>query len=55
MKSFKIENNIKNLKWVNKNLDAQDFHIVGNEIIIFFYNDMQRNDILNAMMVNSLA
>ena len=52
MKTFRIENNIKNLKWVNNNLDAKDFYIIGNEIIITYYNDMQRNDILSALMLN---
>ena len=52
MKSFRIENNIKNSEWVDINLDAQDFRIVRNEIIIFYFNEMQRNDILNAMMLN---
>ena len=53
MKSFRIENNIKNSEWVNKNLEAQDFQIVGKEIIIFFYNDVQRNDIILELILNT--
>lgn len=52
MKSFRIENNIKNSEWVDINLDAQDFRIVRNEIIIFYFNEMQRNEILNAMEID---
>jgi hypothetical protein len=53
MKTFRIENNIKNLKWVNKNLDPKDFYVYGNEIVITYYNDMQRNDIIFQLIENS--
>ena len=46
MKKFKIENSEKNLNWVNTNLDLVDFKIEGNEIEIFYFNEMQKNDIL---------
>jgi hypothetical protein len=46
MKKFKIENSEKNLNWVNTNLDLVDFKIEGNEIVIFYFNEMQKNDIL---------
>lgn len=49
MKNFKIENSEKNLNWVNTNLDARDFKIEGNEIVIGYFNEMQKNDILNAI------
>jgi hypothetical protein len=46
MKKFKIENSEKNLNWVNTNLDLIDFKIEGKEIVIFYFNEMQKNDIL---------
>jgi len=49
MKNFKIENNEKNINWVNANLDARDFKIEGSEIVICYFNEMQKNDILNAI------
>lgn len=49
MKNFKIENSEKNLNWVNTNLDARDFKIEGNEIVISYFNEMQKNDILTAI------
>lgn len=49
MKNFKIENSEKNQNWVNNNLDARDFKNEGNEIVIFYFNEMQKNDILNAI------
>jgi hypothetical protein len=49
MKTFKINNTAKNIKWVNENLTAQDFKIVNNEIIIGYYNEMQRIEIIEAI------
>ena len=49
MRNFKIENSEKNQNWVNNNLDTRDFKIEGNEIVIFYFNEMQKNDILNAI------
>ena len=49
MKNFKIENSKKNLNWVNTNLDARDFKIEGDEIVIGYYNEIQKNDILTAI------
>ena len=51
-KYFKVEKNDKNLKWVNDHLDPRDFYTMENEIVIGYYSEMQRNDILNAMMLN---
>lgn len=53
-KYFKVEKNEKNLKWVNDHLDPRDFYTMENEIVIGYYSEMQRNDILNAMMLNLL-
>ena len=53
-KYFKVEKNDKNLKWVNDHLDPRDFYTMENEIVIGYYSEMQRNDILNAMMLNLL-
>lgn len=49
MKTFKIENNAKNINWVNENLTAEDFKIEGNEIVIFYFEEMQKEDILEAI------
>ena len=49
MTTLKIENNEKNTNWVNANLDARDFKIEGNEIVIGYFNEMQKLDILNAI------
>ena len=49
MKTFKIENNTKNINWVNANLTAQDFKIENNEIVIFYFEEMQKEDILEAI------
>jgi hypothetical protein len=49
MKTFKIENSEKNLNWVNTNLDARDFKTEGNEIVIGYFNELQKNDILTAI------
>lgn len=51
MKNFKIENNEKNINWVNANLDARDFKIEGSKIVIGYFNEMQKNDILNAIEI----
>ena len=52
MEKFKIENTERNLNWVNTNLDLVDFKIEGNEIEIFYFNEMQKNDILTAIHNN---
>lgn len=49
MKTFKIENSAKNINWVNENLTKQDFKIEGNEIVIIYFEEMQKNDILEAI------
>lgn len=49
MKTFKIENSEKNLNWVNVNLDQRDFKIDDNQIVIGYFNEMQKKDILNAL------
>ena len=49
MKNFKITNSEKTLNWVNENLDARDFKIECDEIVIGYFNEMQKNDILNAI------
>ncbi len=49
MKTFKIEATEANTTWVNKNLDARDFTIESNEIVITYFNEMQKTDILNAI------
>ena len=49
MKTFKIENNAKNINWVNENLTSQDFKIEGNEIVIIYFEEMQKTDILEAI------
>ena len=46
MKTFKIESTEKNINWVNQNLDARDFNIKENKIVIFYFNEMQKTDIL---------
>ena len=49
MKTFKIENNENNQNWVNANLDTRDFTIEENEIVIGYFNEMQKSDILEAI------
>ncbi len=49
MKKFTIEATEKNITWVNENLDARDFKIEGNQIVVTYFNEMQKNDILNAI------
>lgn len=49
MKTFKIENSEKNVNWVNENLDSRDFKITENEIVITYFNEMQKSDILTAI------
>lgn len=58
MKTFKIEATEANTTWVNENLDTRDFTIESNEIVITYFNEMQKTDILNAieeMNANSLT
>lgn len=49
MKTFKIEASEKNINWVKINLDDRDYKIVNDEIVITYFNEMQKNDILNAI------
>mgnify|MGYP003480569392 CR=1 FL=1 len=53
MKNFKIKNSEKNLNWANINLDARDFKIERNEIVIVYFNEMQKSDILTAIESNN--
>jgi len=55
MKTFKIEATEANTTWVNENLDARDFTIKSNEIVITYFNEMQKTDILNAIEVMNTA
>ena len=55
MKTFKIEATEANTTWVNENLDARDFTIESNEIVITYFNEMQKTDILNAIEVMNAA
>ena len=48
-KTFTIENNEHNLNWVKENLDTRDYEVKGNDIIITYFEDFQKNDILQAI------
>lgn len=49
MKNFTIKNNETNLNWVSNNLVPQDYKTQENEIVIFFYDYSQKNDILTEL------
>lgn len=52
-KTFTIENNERNLNWVNENLDTRDYEVKGDDIVITYFNEMQKNDILSALPENT--
>jgi hypothetical protein len=47
---FNIENTEANKQWCQSNLDERDYEIVDNVISIAYYNTMQKNDILAALL-----
>ena len=49
MKKFSIKKDIINQEWVSKNLDKRDYEVKGDEIVITYFNDGQKNDILKAI------
>jgi len=56
MKKFRIENTETNLTWVITNLDERDYKVDDtievNEIEISYFNEMQKNVIINAIHNN---
>jgi len=49
MKKFTISNSEENRKWCYDNLDSRDYEPNEDLITIFYYNEMQKEDILNAI------
>jgi hypothetical protein len=49
MKTFKIENTVANKSWILENLDDRDFTIAEGAIIINYFDENQKSDILNAI------
>ena len=49
MKNFTIENNETNCNWVMKNLDDRDYNVTDAGIVINYFNEMQKKDILKAI------
>ncbi|MEB3039206.1 hypothetical protein [Capnocytophaga gingivalis] len=49
MKKFSIKNDIINQEWVKDNLDRRDYEVKGDDIIITYFEEMQKNDILHAI------
>lgn len=48
-KTFTIENNETNCNWVKKNLDDRDYQVTDAGIEITYFNEGQKNDILEAI------
>ena len=49
MRTFSVKNDAINQKWVSKNLDSRDYEIKGDEIVITYFNESQKKDILQAI------
>lgn len=48
-KSFKIDATIANLRWVKNNLTPDDYLETSMYIIIYYYNDAQKSNIIKAI------
>lgn len=47
---FEIACTRENIDWVNKNLDSRDFRIDVDRIVIYYFNEQQKIDIMDAII-----
>jgi len=46
---FTLVANANNQKWVSENLDSRDYKKVLGNIHVYYFNEMQKSDILSAI------